>query len=94
MTCRTDIHGVTLVSGTGKIAVVPLTTDATGTAVMTFITGANLMTAETITEAAPIMTGVASLLQNQSVAQVIPQNVRSKKLRSSMLCTPDDKSSI
>ena len=94
MTYSTDVHEVTLVSETGETVVVPLTTDVTGTAVMTIIAGAHIMTAETITEAAPVMTGIASLLPNQSIAQVIPQNVRSKRLRSSMLCTPDDQSSL
>ena len=52
-TCRTDNQGVTLVSETGKTVVVLLTTEVTGTAVMTVIAGAHLMTAMTIAEAAP-----------------------------------------
>ena len=73
---------------------VPLTMDVMWTTVMTVVAGALTMIAETIIEAAPIMTDVASLLSNQSIARVILQNVRSKRLRSSKLCTLDDQSSL
>ena len=78
---------MTPVLETGKTAVALLTIDVMRTTVMIVITEPHLQTVETITEAAHIMTDVASLLQNKNAAKVIPQNIRSKGSRSSMLCT-------
>ena len=75
----TDAHGVTLVSETGETAVIPMTTNVAGIAVMRAIAGAHLMTTEIIAETAPIMTDAADLLLNQNIVPVDPLIVRSKK---------------
>ena len=61
---------------------------------MTVVTGDLSTIVDTAVGVAPIMTDVASLPSNQSIARVILQYVRSRRLRSSMLCTSDDQSSF